>query len=719
MIIPRPSWQRMGGALVAVVLATATVMPATALASASPEKSETVHVQTDASGNVRSITVDELLANDAGADRLSDRTTLTDIKPVDDNQSYAADSGGDLIWSANGKPVSYSGTSSAQPPIAVEVSYLLDGVERTPEELAGARGHLVIRIDYRRVQNASGAMGSADALTADGLGTPFVCMTVAMLDDEVFSNVTVTNGRVLEDKGGLAVVGLALPGLADDLDLDSLGVNLSADLPDHLEIAADVRDLALDPIYTVVTPELFSELNADEFDLGLGDLDGGIDALEGAMSDLVAGTGALDEALGQLAKGGEAVSGGAQALREALGVLPSGVGTLSEGAHGLVDALASAQEPVDLLIAGADQVVSGVDGARALVASAQGSIQTSSATVGKLSVTATSLAAETGPVSMAAAAANDGKAAAEDASAALAALDEQLRGWDTPINTALETTASKTTEAVQDVGTASENVSAAAATLATISTEGMTDEQKAALGEAQSKLTQAQGSLRAATGNLEAAASGVTSAQNAVASVSIAPPASLESDLEHLGASAASLASAREELGAVAGEFAAADDVGTTLSAADGALAQAQGVLGSVSEGATRESAGLSSLAAAWAQATEGARGLAGGIDQLAGAAPQLVAGAEQLAQGSSQLSFALSASAEGSGLLFEGIRAFDTEGIHTLAGELRSRGGDLGALEDRLDELRASARAYDSFAGKVEGQSGSVRFIYKTDRIG
>ncbi len=719
MTTPRPSWRRIGGALVAVVLATTTVMPATAYASASPDKSETVHVQTDASGNISSITVDELLANDAGTQRLPDSTTLTNIVPADKDQSYAVGSDGDLTWSTNGEPVSYTGASTAQPPVAVRVSYLLDGVARTPADLAGASGHLVIRIDYRRVQDASGTTGSANVRTNSGVGTPFVCMSVAMLDDEVFSNVKVTNGRVLEDKGGLAVVGLALPGLADDLSIDGLDVNLLSDLPEYLEIEADVHDLVLDPIHTVVTPELFSELDANKLDLGLNDLDGGADALEAAMSELVAGTGALDDALDELAKGSEAVSGGARQLREALNVLPSGIGALSEGAHGLADALATAGEPIGLLVEGADQLATGIDGVQALVASAQGSVQASAATVDGLGATVASLTAEAGPVATATAAANDGKAAAEDASSALVALDEQLRGWDAPVNEALGTISTETAEATNDVDAASTDVSAASAALATISTEGMTDEQKVALSEAQRCLASAQGSLAEATGDLDAAASGVTSAQNAVAAVTIAPPKGLAHDIDRLGTSAASLMSAQEELDTAAGELAATSDVSATLAEADGALAQAQDLLGSLSEGATRESAGLSSLASALAQASEGAQSLARGADQLAGAAPQLVAGADELANGSSQLSSALAASSEGSSQLLEGIRTFDDEGVHTLANELRNMGGDLHTLEGRLEELRASARAYDSFAGKAQGQSGSVRFIYKTERIG
>ena len=39
--------------------------------------------------------------------------------------------------------------------------------------------------------------------------------------------------------------------------------------------------------------------------------------------------------------------------------------------------------------------------------------------------------------------------------------------------------------------------------------------------------------------------------------------------------------------------------------------------------------------------------------------------------------------------------------------------------ISDRLEALRDTASEYDTFSGKLDGQSGSVRFIYKTERIG
>ena len=90
----RPTWSRIGGVLISLLLATSQVSPTRAFAASSTDKSETVHVQTDAAGTVTSITVDELLANDAGATTLEDKSSLSDIEPSEDDQSFATGSEG-------------------------------------------------------------------------------------------------------------------------------------------------------------------------------------------------------------------------------------------------------------------------------------------------------------------------------------------------------------------------------------------------------------------------------------------------------------------------------------------------------------------------------------------------------------------------------------------------------------------------------------------------
>ena len=98
---------------------------------------------------------------------------------------------------------------------------------------------------------------------------------------------------------------------------------------------------------------------------------------------------------------------------------------------------------------------------------------------------------------------------------------------------------------------------------------------------------------------------------------------------------------------------------------------------------------------------------------------PQLIQGADGLATGANALSTGLSAAAGGSGQLTDGLRTFDSEGISELIDALDELDDGMGDVSDKLDALREAADGYDSFAGKAEDQTGTVRFVYKTPAIG
>lgn len=91
----------------------------------------------------------------------------------------------------------------------MKMTYYLDGEEITPEELAGKSGKVTIRADYTNKEKAE-----------NGVYVPFAAVTGMMLNKN-FTNVEVTNGKVVSDGNNQVVVGFAFPGLSESLDLDS------------------------------------------------------------------------------------------------------------------------------------------------------------------------------------------------------------------------------------------------------------------------------------------------------------------------------------------------------------------------------------------------------------------------------------------------------------------------------------------------------------------
>ncbi len=96
---------------------------------------------------------------------------------------------------------------------------------------------------------------------------PFVALTGALLDTSHFSNVTVSNGKLINDGDRIAVMGMAFPACRR---IWASARSNSLDLPDYVEISADVTDFTLETTLTVVSNSLLNEVDTD--DLTSGDL---------------------------------------------------------------------------------------------------------------------------------------------------------------------------------------------------------------------------------------------------------------------------------------------------------------------------------------------------------------------------------------------------------------------------------------------------------------
>ena len=684
-----PAWSRIGGVLASVMIATAGISPAIAYAAKTPDKSETVHVNTDAQGSVTSINVDELLANNDAAKQVADRTNLTDVKPSEDDQTFSTAQDGSLTWVTDGRSVQYEGTSNEEPPVKVKVSYKLDGKAVRHEELAGASGRLVVRIDY---ENTLSSIREIDGKQAR-IYTPFLCMTAALLDGDVFTNVTATNARVIDDKGGMAVIGYAVPGLRESLDIDPDDFDL--DLPDYLQIEADVTDLVMDPLYTIVTPELFGDI--DTSDLDFGDLGEGTDELQDAMRQLVDGSGTLSDALHKLADGSDQLGGGASALQEALGALPTGMGKLRKGASTLAKGLSNAATVAGKLSKGATGLSEAASSASELMvgASTKTGEATEAATELKSQVDALDLDGTKQTMDNAASAAESAQNAANEAKGLL---DEALNSTATQKETA-KTNIDAAKGALDDLSTVLDDESL-----------NLTDEQRAALAGALAE------KAAAARSSLEVAASAVEAIPAAAPEGLADKTSSLANAAQQLTDDATTLTDASSKVSAVGnGADVALQKLGETAGALAGASAYADGVAG----GASDLNTGITGLAGGIDGAAEGAKSLAKGLRTMAKQAPKAVKGAEALAKGANQLTSAIDATAQGSDQLTEGLSTFNDEGIAKLVDALDDLDGDLSGMTSRIEALHDAAKAYDSFAGKAEGQSGSVRFIYKTEQIG
>ncbi|MCR5102485.1 MAG: hypothetical protein K6B41_14145, partial [Butyrivibrio sp.] len=225
--------------------------------SSEADKEETVYVTTDANGTVSDVIVSNWLKNTGTDGTIKDSTNLSDIVNVKGNETYVENDDGTITWLADGSDIYYQGSTSQELPVSIKVTYTLDGKEISPSELAGKSGHVVIRYDYTNNAKQTVKINNEDT----DIYTPFAMISGTMLDSDNFTNVTVSSGKVISDGNKLVIMGVALPGLKESLNLDEnkleeLSLKDDDDdfnIPDYVEIEADTTDFEQPMTLTMAT----------------------------------------------------------------------------------------------------------------------------------------------------------------------------------------------------------------------------------------------------------------------------------------------------------------------------------------------------------------------------------------------------------------------------------------------------------------------------------
>lgn len=693
--------------------ATATAEKLSATAEDATSKDETVYVLAGADGSVQKIIVSDWLKNELGSAALRDSSTLSGLTNVKGEESYSLDGDGMKVWDAQGNDIYYQGDIEKELPVDLRVSYQLDGRSISAEELAGKSGRVTIRFDYQNRQT--------ETVTIDGqketIYVPFAMLTGMLLEHDTFQNVTVSNGKLIDDGDRTIVMGLALPGLQEDLDISRETI----DLPDYVEITADVVNFSFGTTVTVATNEVFNGLDAADVAMP-EELDASLARLTDAMSQLLDGSSALYDGLCTLLeKSNELIDGidrlveGAEAIRDGAGSLDDGAAQLKAGLQELSGGLDELSDNSAALNSGAEQVFDtlldtasqqlGAAGLsvpaltignydetlRSLIASLDASTvygqaqgQVSSAVEAKRpEITAAVTAAVRENVTQQVTAAVRTQVAAEVAAQA----EQQVILAVTGLNR-------ETYEAALAEGEipAEQQAAIAAAVSAQLASEE-TQNAIALMTEAQMQSDEVQ-SLIAETVDerMQYADVQTTIAQTVEAQMAQAISDNMQSDavqsqLAAASAGAKSVLSLKNSL----------DDYRAFYL---GLLAYTDGV-DSAADGADRLADGADDLKDGTEQLKEGAETLYSGVLELRDGMPALVDGVTQLRDGAMSLS--------------DGLQLLNEQGIEKL---MEFVGTDLEGLTARLRATLDVSRHYRNFSGLAEGMDGQVKFVYRTDEI-
>ncbi|WP_024866449.1 hypothetical protein [Butyrivibrio sp. FCS014] len=345
-------------------------------------KVETVYVTADANGAVNDVIVSEWLKNAEASPELSDKTELKNIVNVKGDETFTDNGDGTVTWEAGGSDIYYQGTTDKELPVKMNITYTLDGKEIAPEDLAGKSGKVTIRFEY---ENNAKQTVDVDGKNYD-VYTPFAMVSGMMLDAEKFTNVEISNGKVISDGGNYIVMGVAVPGLKESLDIsdekwDELddADEIKDKLSNSFEITADTTDFELGMTITMASSDILSDFGVTDFndsekieDLkdDMGELYDGANKLVDGSKALKDGTTELKDGTAKLADGTDKLYNGTSDLYDGTAKLYDGTGSLADGTSKLYDGAGSLADGSSKLYDGTKSLSDGAgklyDGSKAL-----------------------------------------------------------------------------------------------------------------------------------------------------------------------------------------------------------------------------------------------------------------------------------------------------------------------------------------------------------------
>ena len=666
-------------------------------------KEESVYVKADASGNVKKTTVSEWLKNPEKG-TISDTSELKDIKNVKGDETFETGSNNNVSWKSEGNDIYYQGTIDKELPVDVKVSYKLDGKSISPKDLKGKSGKVEIQFSYDNKSKQTVNVNGEDV----EMYTPFTMVSAMMLSSDEYSNVSVENGKLISDGDKNIVVGVAFPGLANDLNLKDLDMDI--DIPETVTITADVKDAIVGTSITMASAELMNEFGLDDID-SFDDLQDSIDDLEDATNQLVDGSKEAADGSKELADGAGTLNDGAGTLASGAGTLADGVNTLNEKSGTLVSGVNTLASGVQAYTGGVEEIYAGsndlVSGAQALASGAD----TLNTNIASAADGANSLVA--GAQSL-----KNGLKTAKDM------LDEGVKVLNnvTEENIKNSVTATVSTDKV----TASVNKPEVAAIVNQHIDENTTAEEKEAITKA------VEDALEQCTASVDKDSIEVEKTVNGNAQLITKSVKGAQDYMNGVGTSLTQSSGSKEqpsvwdgvngiESGAstLAGYLGLGD--GKTLTIGTGAAGLASGskklLAGTqkLQAGASQLHDNSAPLMAGVTSLKDGGSQLASGVSQLASGANQVADGAGTLSNGTQTLLDGANTLADGNQTLADGMQEYKEEAIDKLTDLFN---GDISGVTDRIDAMSNLAREYKSFAGISDGVSGTTKFIIETEGI-
>ncbi|NBK97307.1 MAG: hypothetical protein EOM50_04715 [Erysipelotrichia bacterium] len=325
-----------------LVVASTALMPMAISANDDTEKTnqkeESVYVVSDAFGKQQQVVVSGWLKNNTKAAQLIDECNLSDVVNVKGKQKVTT-SNGVNTWQAKGNDIYYQGSATTQVPVGLNVTYTLDGKEMNAKDMLNKSGEVEIKVSY---YNQTKVNYKGNEYTV-----PMLMATGMVLDGNKFSNVSIDNGKIINDGSRYLVAGFGVTGLNE-----SLGLKKEI-IPTSFTLHATVKKFTTSEMITYAGNDMLNELDLSHVST-LDELLGAINQLGNASTQLVDGSSKLADGVATLAnKSTSLVSGVSE--------LDRGANTLTNGLTSLTNGLESAKQGSEQLVNGLTKVSGGID----------------------------------------------------------------------------------------------------------------------------------------------------------------------------------------------------------------------------------------------------------------------------------------------------------------------------------------------------------------------
>ena len=499
-----------------------------------------------------------------------------------------------------------------------------------------------------------------------------------MVLDDSFTNVEVKNGKIQSNGDNNIIIGYALPGIKESLNVEDSDFVDDLELPEDFEVTADVKDFKLDTAMTIVMnagsmvsmekgdssslDDMIDELSDASTKLkdGSSDLAKGIDTLQSSLADYASGMSELYSKSGDLASGVNTLNSSAATISQGIQTLDKALNTkMTDKEKAAAQKTASDAVAAEFKNGKTEEVTNQIYNSLRYTKNADGSVAD-----GALY---TSL--------------YDG---AYNANAATTVYNEVVRqvllaAAGQPATSQL--TADQVAEAIKANYAKGAQANDPTSTAMYAVTNGMTSAQLAELLYAKSG---AKDTLFAKT---ESTIQAQLKAGRDNAQIKAGVEQSLKTMAEQLAGACESAASQAAGQAAVTGAESAKATVAKQIEAV--------------------QKNGYSLVT--------GAKALSKGTQTLADQVPTLTAGIKALNDATVKIVDGVDELHDGSHKLADGIVEFDEDGISKI---VNSYEGDIKPLTDRLQAVLDAGEDYQTFTSVADGVNGSVKFIYKLDSI-